>query len=207
MSRWADALALVSDVNLADLLFHFQLHSNCIYICLSLYLRLFFKIQFYKLCCYPDTYHTNNIWKSSVLYENVSSSLFNNTLVLFLCLSLYLSFCCPNCLQFYKLSYVILNFNIHMFDENLQFYQKMSLFLFQFYSHSFFKPIIVSVNITTKIFKFYSFPMNFHHCIRYRLCKLLNFIRKYLNLIFLLYYIICMPTIASVKITTKIFKY
>ena len=57
----------------------------------------------------------------------MSYSFFNNTLVVFVCLSLYLSFCFPKCLQFYKLSYVILNFNVHMLDENLQFYQKMSI--------------------------------------------------------------------------------
>ena len=55
---------------------------------------------------------------------------FNNTLVVFVCLSLYLSFCFPKDLKFYKLSYVILNFNIHMLDENLQFYKKISLLLF-----------------------------------------------------------------------------
>ena len=33
-------------------------------------------------------------------------------------------------LQFYKFSYVILNFIIHMLEENLQFYRKMSLLPF-----------------------------------------------------------------------------
>ena len=77
-------------------------------------------------------------------------------------------------LEFYKLSYVIFNFNIHMLDENLLFYQKMSQFLFKLHSNCVWKPIIVSLKITTKIFKFYSFLTYFHNFIRYMLCKILQ---------------------------------
>ena len=67
--------------------------------------------------------------KSSVLAENVSTSLFNCILIVFVCLSLYLRFFQKN-LQFYELSYVILNFIIHMLEENIIFHRKMSPLLF-----------------------------------------------------------------------------
>ena len=49
----------------------------------------------------------------------------NYVIILFVCLSLYLSFF-PNNLQFYQISYVILNFIIDILTENLQFYHKLS---------------------------------------------------------------------------------
>ena len=53
----------------------------------------------------------------------------NYVIILFVCLSLYLSFF-PNNLQFYQISYVILNFIIDILTENLQFYHKMSTSFF-----------------------------------------------------------------------------
>ena len=40
------------------------------------------------ILCNPQFYHTYIKWISAVLYKNVSSSLFNNTLFVFVCLSL-----------------------------------------------------------------------------------------------------------------------
>ena len=124
--RWKSS---VLSENITTSLFNYIL---IVFLCRSLYLSIFpNKSSILSIIlCNPQFYHTYVRWKSSVLYKIVSSSFFNNTLVVFVCLSLYLSFCFPKYLQFYKLSYVILNFNIHMLDENLQFYQKMSLFLF-----------------------------------------------------------------------------
>ena len=115
--------------NVSTSLFNYIL---IVFVCRSLYLSIFpNKSSILSIIlCNPQFYHTYVRWKSSVLYKNVSSSFFNNTLVVFVCLSLYLSFCFPKYLQFYKLSHVILNFNIHMLDENFQFNQQMSLFLF-----------------------------------------------------------------------------
>ena len=67
---------------------------------------------------------------------------------------------------------------------------------FQLYSNCICKPIIVSVKITTKIFKFYCFPMYFHYFIRYMLCKLLQIYQKNISTSFLNYIIIlfvCLP--------------
>ena len=51
-------------------------------------------------------------------------------IILFVCLSLYLRFFQKNP-QFYQISYVILNFIMHILDETLQFYhKKISTFLF-----------------------------------------------------------------------------
>ena len=50
------------------------------------------------------------------------------------------------------------------------------------------KPTIVHVKITTKIFEFYSFPMNFHNFIRYMICKIPQFYQKIPPLPFELYY-------------------
>ena len=99
------------------------------------------------ILCNPQFYHTSVRWKYSVPFKNVSSSCFNNTLVVFLCLSICPGFCFPKYLQFYKLSYVILNFNIHMLDENLQLYQKISPLLFQLNSH-----YICMANIVFEVF-------------------------------------------------------
>ena len=103
-----------------------------VFVCWSLYLSFFpNKSSILSIIlCNPQFYHTYVRGKSSVLYEIVSSSFFNNTLVVFVCLILYLTFCFRKYLQLFKLSYIILNFNIHMIDENLLFYQKTSLFLF-----------------------------------------------------------------------------
>ena len=112
-----------------------------VFVIRSLHLSIFLnKFQFFIFLCYSQFYHTYYRWKSSVLYKNVSSSFFDTTLVVFVCLSLYLSFGFPKYLQFYKLSYVIFNFNMYMLDENLQFYQKMSPFLFFNYILSGLKP-------------------------------------------------------------------
>ena len=66
---------------------------------------------------------------------------------------------------------------------------------FQLHSNCICKPIIVSVKITTKIFKFYSFPMYFRYFIRYMLCKL-HIYQKSISTSFLNYIIIlslCLP--------------
>ena len=129
--------------------FPFQIYSNCI--CMPIIVSEFcpnkssiLSIVLCNLQFYPNYVR----WKYSILHENVSSPIFNNTLFVFVCLSLYLSFRFPKYLQFYKLSYVILNFNVHMLDENLQYISKYLYFFFQLHSNCACKPIIVSVKIT-----------------------------------------------------------
>ena len=82
------------------------------FVCLSLYLRFSKKIFLSIIQC-NQFYHTYVIWKYSVLSEKVSSSFFNCILIVFVCLSFYLSFLFKKIL-FYKLSYVILNFIMHV---------------------------------------------------------------------------------------------
>ena len=92
-------------------------HILIIFVCLSLYLSFFKKSSILLvMLCNPQIYYTYFRGKSSDLYKNYSSSFFNNTLLVLVCLSLYLSFSLPKYLQFYKLFYVILHFNIHMLD-------------------------------------------------------------------------------------------
>ena len=101
-----------------------------VFVCWSSYLIFSNKSSILSIIlCNPQFYHAYVRWKYSVLYKIFSSSYSNNTLVVFVCLSLYLTFCFPK-YQFYKLCYIILNFNIHMLDDNLWFYQKTSLFHF-----------------------------------------------------------------------------
>ena len=124
--RWKSS---VLSENVSTSLFNYIL---IVFVCRSLYLGFFpNKCSVLSIIfCNPQFYHTYVRWKSSVLYENVSSPFFNNILGVFVCLSLYLSFCFPKYLQLYTFSYVILNFNIHMLEKNLQFYQQLSLFIF-----------------------------------------------------------------------------
>ena len=102
---------------------------NCIlivFVCLSLYLSFFWiNLILSIMLCNLQFYHTFVRWKPSILSEYISSSFFNCILSVFVCLSLQLSFFSKN-LQCYKLSYVILNFNIHMLEDFLQFYRKMA---------------------------------------------------------------------------------
>ena len=87
------------------------------------------------------------------------------------------------------------------------FIRKQLYFFFQLHSNCICKPIIVSVKITTKIFKFCSLPMYFHLFIRYMFCKLHEIYQKNLQYLFQLYYhFISMTTILCVIITTKYFK-
>ena len=44
------------------------------------------------ILCNPQFYHTYITWKSSVPSQNISCSVFNRILIVFVCLSLYLSF-------------------------------------------------------------------------------------------------------------------
>ena len=160
------------------------------------------------ILCNPQFYHIYVRGKSLDLYANVSPFFFNNTLVVLVCLSLYLSFYFPKYLQFYKLIFVILNFNIHMLDENFHFFsENISISFFNYI-------LIVFVSLSLYLWKLpqkssnFSFPINFQHFIRYMLCKLLQIYQKISSLPFHLYYYFnCMPTIVSVKITTNIFKF
>ena len=63
------------------------------YLWLSLYLSVFSKkCKFISvILCNPHFYHAYFTWKSSVLSENISTSLFNCLLIVFVCRSLYLS--------------------------------------------------------------------------------------------------------------------
>ena len=55
-------------------------------------------------------------------------------------------------------------------------------------------PTMVSVKITTKILKFYSFPMNFHNFIRCMLCKIPQIYQKiYLLPFSTILLFICLP--------------
>ena len=65
---------------------------NClliVFVCRSLYLSVFTNKSSILsiISCNPQFSHTYVRWRSSVLYINVSSSFFNNTVVVFVCLS------------------------------------------------------------------------------------------------------------------------
>ena len=86
---------------------HFQLCNNSI--CMSLILFYFFQKKSSNLSviiCNPQFYDTYARIKSSILLENISTSLFNYILIIIWWQSLYLSFLN---LKFYQLFYVILN--------------------------------------------------------------------------------------------------
>ena len=97
-----------------------------LFVCLSLYL-FFPKISSILsiIICNPQFYHTYVRLKSAVLPENISTSFFNYILIIFGCLLVYLRFFSKKS-QFYQLSDVILNFIVHLLDNYLQFYQKIS---------------------------------------------------------------------------------
>ena len=75
-------------------------------------------------------YFIRNMWNNILSFiRKCLHILFIYVIILFVCLSLYLSFFQKN-LQFYQISYVILNYIMHIFDKNLQFYQKCPHFFF-----------------------------------------------------------------------------
>ena len=113
----------------------------------------------------------------------------------------------PKYLQFYKLSYVILTFNIYMLDENLQFYRKFPYFFFNYI-------LIEIVSLSLYLWKLpqkssnFSLFLGISIILWYMLCKILQIYQKYLHFPFqLYYYFMCIPTIGSVKVTIKIFKF
>ena len=71
----------------------FQLCNNCI--CIPIVVSEIFQRKLSMLLVIlsnPQFYHTYVRWKSSGLSQNMSSSFFNCILIVFVCLSLYLSF-------------------------------------------------------------------------------------------------------------------
>ena len=72
--------------------FLFQLNSNYIWMVIILFEFFSKNLQFYTLSYLSSIYHTYIIWKSSVLYKNVSISTFNFILDVLVWLSLYLNF-------------------------------------------------------------------------------------------------------------------
>ena len=72
----------------------FQLNSN--YLCMGIIVfEGFFSkksLILYIILCYSQFYHIYVRWQSSLLYENVSISLFNYIPIVFICLSKYLRF-------------------------------------------------------------------------------------------------------------------
>ena len=83
-------------------------------------------------------------------------------IVLFVCLSLYLR-CFSKNLQFYQLSYVILNFMIHMLDKNFSSTRKYLHFPFQLCDNSIWMPIIISDSFqeNLKFYQLYYIILNF----------------------------------------------
>ena len=127
---------LAANIQNLQNIFHvpFQLYS-IVFVCLSQYLWFFLNKSsiLSVILCNPPFYHTYVRGKSSVLSECLHF-LFQLCVIVFVCLSLYLR-CFKENLKFFQLSYVILNFIIHMLDENLQFIQKCLHILFQLYSN------------------------------------------------------------------------
>ena len=108
------------------LYFLFQFYYKCFCMPTNLSVKITTKIfKFYLSYMNFHNFIRNVIQKSSILSENTSTYFFKYILIVFVCLSLFLIFL-PLKLQFYQLSYVILNLIIHMFVESLQFYTKMS---------------------------------------------------------------------------------
>ena len=98
--------------------------------------------------------------------------------------------------MYHKLPYEILNFNIHVLEENLKFYQKMSLFLFFNYI------LIMIVRLSLYLWKSPQKSANYTvflwiskilSDIRY--AKFFRFIQKYFYFLFQLYYylFVCLP--------------
>ena len=101
-----------------------------IFVCVPLYLWKFpQKFSIFKFFLWISLIWCETCYMKSVLSENVSTSFFNYVIIVFVCLSLYMRVFIEN-LQFYQISYVILNFIIDMLDENLWFYEKMSFLPF-----------------------------------------------------------------------------
>ena len=112
-------------------------------------------------------------------------------------------------LEFYLLCYVILNFIIHMLDKNLQFYQKISPLPFQMYSKCICRLIIAYAFFFSKNLQFYKLSYAILNFIIHMLEENLQFYKEMFPLLFLQLhsFCICMHTILSVKITTKIFNF
>ena len=108
---------------------------------------------------------------SSDLSENIFTSFFNYVIIVFGFLLLYVRFFKENH-QFYQLSFVILDFIIHMFDENLQFYHKMCPVTFQLYINGICMPIILSEFSFSKISSdlkiILCYPQIYHKYIRWK---------------------------------------
>ena len=107
---------------------YFQLCDNSIF--MPIIVSGFFpKVIFnFSVNIYNHEFYYTYAWlKSSVLPEHISSSFFNYILIIFRCLLLYLSFF-QKYLQFFQLSYIILNFR--------------------------WKPSVLSINISTSLFNY-----------------------------------------------------
>ena len=81
--------------------------------------------------------------------------LLNYPIILLVWLSLYVRLFQKN-LQFYQMSYIILNFIKYILEENFQFYHKMSPLLFQMYSNYICMAIIVFEVFFLKNLQFYT---------------------------------------------------
>ena len=112
--------------------FLFPLHDNCI--CMSIIVSEIFPRKssiLLVIICNAKFYHAHVRWKSSVLSENVSTSfqLYSNCIGMSI---IVYEFSFSKNLHFKKFSYVILNFIIHMLDENLVLYKNVSTSFFNY---------------------------------------------------------------------------
>ena len=142
-------------------------------------------------------YHKYVIWKSSVFYDNVSTSPFKYILNIFVCISLYLCFFFKNIFNF--INYLgTLNFIIDILEKNLRFLNKNVSTWFFDYTLIVFVCLPLSVRIITKKLKFfnlsYEFPLLYQECLIINL----QFCQKMSPLHFQLCdNYICMPIIVS----------
>ena len=129
------------------------------YHCIWVFKKIFNFINYLMI---SSIYHMYVIWKCSVLYENVFTSYFNYILNVFVCLSLYVFFSRKS--SIFKLSYVILNFIIHMIEENFHFKRKCLYFILWLQSNC------ICENYHKNL-QFLNFSMIFPYIIRYMFYK------------------------------------
>ena len=111
--------------------FSFQLYTNSIF--MPIILSEFFQknLQYYQLFYVILNFHIHVRWKAS-LYAKITTLLFQ-LYSKCICMPSIVSECISESfLQFYQWQYVTINFIIHMFYKNFQFFKKISAFHFSF---------------------------------------------------------------------------
>ena len=171
----------------------FQLYFNCICIPIVLCENFLRNSSILSVILCNHQYHTCYMKSFSFfrkclvflfqLYSNSPCNLINESDI---CCKKYFNF-----INYPKFSSISSNISQR---KIFSFISKCLHILLQLHSNYICMPTIVSVKVTTKIFKFYSFPMKFHNFIRYILCKIPQIYQKIYPLSFsTILLFICLP--------------